>query len=110
MGLTQSSMSHRLRRLREALSDPLLVRGDEGLVPTPCAEAIAGPLAVALRALHAAVALRSGHEPPHVGARDAGPAHPARAGAARRPRRRRTRRRPADLQRHARSRAGACGG
>lgn len=63
MGLTQSSMSHRLRRLREALSDPLLVRGDEGLVPTPRAAAIAGPLAAALRALHAAVAPPSGFDP-----------------------------------------------
>lgn len=56
LGLSQSSMSHRLRRLREALGDPLFVRARGTLVPTPRAEAIAGPLAAALRALHAAVA------------------------------------------------------
>lgn len=56
LGLTQSSMSHRLQRLRDALGDPLLVRTKGSLVPTPRAEAIAGPLAAALRALHAAVA------------------------------------------------------
>lgn len=56
LGLTQSSMSHRLLRLRDALKDPLLVRAGGTLVPTARAEAIAGPLAAALRALRAAVA------------------------------------------------------
>jgi DNA-binding transcriptional LysR family regulator len=34
-GLSQSAMSHTLRRLREQLGDPLLVRGANGLLPTP---------------------------------------------------------------------------
>ncbi|MCE9572464.1 MAG: LysR family transcriptional regulator [Deltaproteobacteria bacterium] len=56
LGLTQSSMSHRLRRLREALGDPLLVPVGGALVPTPRGAAIAAPLASALAALQAAVA------------------------------------------------------
>jgi DNA-binding transcriptional LysR family regulator len=35
VGLTQSAMSHALARLRRLVGDPLLVRGDGGLAPTP---------------------------------------------------------------------------
>jgi DNA-binding transcriptional LysR family regulator len=63
LGITQSSMSHRLSRLREALRDPLFVRSGLGLVPTARAEAIAGPLADALRALEAAVVAPNGFDP-----------------------------------------------
>ncbi len=56
LGITQSSMSHRLARLREALQDPLFTRSSGGLLPTPRAEAVAEPLRDALRALEAAVA------------------------------------------------------
>jgi DNA-binding transcriptional LysR family regulator len=63
LGLGQSSMSHRLRRLREALGDPLFVRARGTLVPTPRAEALAGPLAAALRALRAAVAAPAPFDP-----------------------------------------------
>jgi DNA-binding transcriptional LysR family regulator len=60
LGLTQSAASHALARLRTALGDPLLVRGGRGaMVPTPRAEALAGPLGQALAALAAAV-----HGPP----------------------------------------------
>jgi DNA-binding transcriptional LysR family regulator len=55
LGITQSSMSHRLARLRDALQDPLFVRSAGGLLPTPRAQSIAGPLAEALRALEAVV-------------------------------------------------------
>jgi DNA-binding transcriptional LysR family regulator len=42
LGLTQSAASHALRRLRDLLSDPLLVRGARGvLFPTPLAERLA---------------------------------------------------------------------
>ena len=34
-GVTQSAMSHTLRRLRELFDDPLLVRGRGGMVLTP---------------------------------------------------------------------------
>ncbi|MEH6576817.1 MAG: LysR family transcriptional regulator [Amphritea sp.] len=38
--LSQSAMSHALNRLREQLDDPLLVRTEHGLQPTPRAEAM----------------------------------------------------------------------
>jgi DNA-binding transcriptional LysR family regulator len=63
LGITQSSMSHRLSRLREALHDPLFVRSGAGLVPTARAEAIAGPLGDALRALEGAVVPRERFDP-----------------------------------------------
>jgi len=47
-GLSQPAMSRALGRLRALLDDPLLVRGPEGLVPTPRAQALHEPL---LRAL-----------------------------------------------------------
>jgi DNA-binding transcriptional LysR family regulator len=56
LGITQSSMSHRLARLRETLEDPLFTRSSDGLLPTPRAESVAVPLRDALRALEAAVA------------------------------------------------------
>jgi len=43
-GVSQSAMSHTLRRLRELFDDPLLVRGRGGMVLTPRAEALAMPL------------------------------------------------------------------
>jgi DNA-binding transcriptional LysR family regulator len=56
LGITQSSMSHRLARLREMLQDPLFTRSSGGLLPTPRAESLTEPLREALRALAAAVA------------------------------------------------------
>jgi len=44
VGLTQSALSHALRRLRELLDDPLLVRGQKGMVLTPRGEALVMPL------------------------------------------------------------------
>ncbi|MFT3712018.1 MAG: LysR family transcriptional regulator [Archangium sp.] len=55
VGLSQSSMSHRLRQLRAELGDPLLVPDGRKLVPTPRALALAKPLADALRALQQVV-------------------------------------------------------
>lgn len=56
LGITQSSMSHRLRQLRELLDDPLLVRTTDGLALTPRAAAMAPRLAAALDSLDDAVA------------------------------------------------------
>lgn len=42
--LTQSTVSGMLARLRAALDDPLFVRGQRGILPTPRAEALLGPL------------------------------------------------------------------
>ena len=55
-GVTQSAMSHTLRRLRELFDDPLLVRGRGGMVLTPRAEALAVPLRGGLTSLARAVA------------------------------------------------------
>ena len=56
LGITQSAASHALARLRDALGDPLLVRGPRGaMVPTARAEALAAPLGQALAALAAAI-------------------------------------------------------
>ncbi len=55
-GVTQSAMSHALRRLRELLKDPLLVRGQNGMVLTPRAEALVVPLRSALLTLGRALA------------------------------------------------------
>jgi DNA-binding transcriptional LysR family regulator len=41
---SQPAVSHALRKLREHLGDPLLVRQGRGLVPTPRAQALAEPL------------------------------------------------------------------
>lgn len=53
--VTQSAVSNALARLREALRDPLFVRGPRGLVPTPRALAIAPRLEGALAELTALV-------------------------------------------------------
>ena len=46
--LSQPAVSHSLARLRQLLDDPLLVRGQGGLVLTPRAHELAAPLAEAL--------------------------------------------------------------
>lgn len=50
-GVTQSAMSHTLRRLRDLLGDPLLVRSGRGMVLTPRGEALRAPLRSALAEL-----------------------------------------------------------
>ncbi|MEZ4320744.1 MAG: LysR family transcriptional regulator [Myxococcota bacterium] len=51
LGVVQSSMSHRLARLRERFGDPLLVREGGRMLPTARALELAGPLAESLEAL-----------------------------------------------------------
>jgi DNA-binding transcriptional LysR family regulator len=46
--VTPSAMSHSLSELRELLGDPLLVRSGRGMVLTPRAEALVGPLHILL--------------------------------------------------------------
>lgn len=48
LGLSQPAASHALRRLRETMGDPLLVRVGSGMELTPRAEALRAPLAEAL--------------------------------------------------------------
>jgi len=63
LGVTQSAMSHTLRRLREAFDDPLLVRGGAAMVATPRAQALKTPLRAALRSLADAIAAPDDFEP-----------------------------------------------
>jgi DNA-binding transcriptional LysR family regulator len=49
LGLTQSAVSHALARLRHMLNDELLVRSPDGMLPTPRAERMAGPIHQALQ-------------------------------------------------------------
>jgi DNA-binding transcriptional LysR family regulator len=60
LGLTQPAVSHALRRLRELLGDPLLVRTKRGMTPTPRAielpPAVRDALAAAAAVLQAAPA------------------------------------------------------
>lgn len=55
MDMSQPAMSAALRRLREAIHDPLLVRTTRGMVPTPRAEELAGVVGFHLRGLSAAL-------------------------------------------------------
>jgi len=51
LGVTQSAVSHALRRLRNLLGDPLLVRTRGGMLLTPRAEALVVPLRAGLNTL-----------------------------------------------------------
>jgi DNA-binding transcriptional LysR family regulator len=51
VGLSQPATSSALRRLREILNDPLLVRGTDGYRCTPHAESLRGPVNAAIAAL-----------------------------------------------------------
>ncbi len=55
VGVSQSAMSHQLKRLREHFDDSLFVTSPDGLVPTPRLEALIGPLRAALAGVGAAL-------------------------------------------------------
>ncbi len=55
LNMTQTAISHALTRLRGALGDELFVRTPGGMVPTPFAEQLAGPVREALEGLGAAL-------------------------------------------------------
>ena len=55
VGLSQPGMSNALARLRRLFDDPLLVRQGAALVPTPRAEALAGPVREALELIRGAI-------------------------------------------------------
>lgn len=63
LGLTQSAMSHKLRRLREQLDDPLFISGRHGLTPTPRAQALEAPLRAALYDVTAALKVGAPFDP-----------------------------------------------
>lgn len=55
LGLTQPAVSRGLARLREMYGDALFVRQQRGVVPTPFADALAGPVTSALSILRTTV-------------------------------------------------------
>lgn len=63
LGVTQSAMSHSLRQLRAQLGDRLLVRGPRGMLLTPRAEALRGPLRRGLGELARVVSGQVGWRP-----------------------------------------------
>ncbi len=56
LGLSQPAVSHALGRLRDVFADPLFVRGRGGMLPTPAAAELAGPIRSALRQIEQVVA------------------------------------------------------
>ncbi len=56
LGLTQPAVSGMLTRLRETFDDPLFIRSQRGVLPTPRAEALALPLRQALMDIQALLA------------------------------------------------------
>ena len=56
VGLTQSSVSNALNRLRQVFSDELFIRTPQGMQPTPRAEQLEGPIRFALAHLRDALA------------------------------------------------------
>lgn len=69
MGLSQSSMSETLARLRERLGDPLLVRTRDGMMPTDRAQAMVPAVRTAIEQLRALLAGDGGFEPARAGER-----------------------------------------
>jgi len=63
LALTQSAVSHALKRLRMRVGDPLFVPGKDGLVPTPRAAEIVGPVQAALLQIRNVLRVRSTFEP-----------------------------------------------
>lgn len=53
LGLTQPAVSGMLTRLRDAFGDPLFIRAQRGIVPTPRAQELAAPLREALSGIEA---------------------------------------------------------
>jgi DNA-binding transcriptional LysR family regulator len=63
IGLSQPAMSHALKRLRDLLGDPLLVRTSSGMLPTARAQAMAAPLERALEDIGRVLASPAPFEP-----------------------------------------------
>ncbi len=63
LGLTQPAVSNALARLRGVLGDELFVRTGGGMVPTPFADQLAGPVAEALGLLQAAMNQQRSFDP-----------------------------------------------
>ncbi len=63
LGLTQSSVSHALGRLRDLCKDPLFVRTSAGMLPTPSANAMLAPLEGALAVMQTSIQRTTSFDP-----------------------------------------------
>ena len=66
LGLTQPAVSNALAKLRRVLGDELFVRTPAGMVPTPFAEQLAGPVGEALGLIHGGLNQQAGFDPASV--------------------------------------------
>jgi len=67
VNLSQPAVSHALARLREVFGEPLFERQGRGIVPTPLARSIAGPVRAALAAIEQTLEHASEFEPATTG-------------------------------------------
>lgn len=65
LGMTQSAVSNALKRLRERFNDPLFVRTPEGMVPTPLAQRLIGPIDAGLAQFNQAIDQSQYFHPDH---------------------------------------------
>jgi DNA-binding transcriptional LysR family regulator len=63
LGMSQPALSQALRRLRQDLGDPLFVRTPRGMVLTPLAESIAGPVRETLARIERDIVVRGPFRP-----------------------------------------------
>lgn len=63
LGVTQSALSHALKRLRVMFGDPLLVRGARGMAPTERAMSLMQPVKAILAEIHSIVSTRIVFDP-----------------------------------------------
>ncbi|MEO7241471.1 MAG: LysR family transcriptional regulator [Variovorax sp.] len=61
--MTQSAVSNALKRMRERFDDPLFVRTTDGMMPTPLADGLIGPVEAAIEQLSQAADQRSHFDP-----------------------------------------------
>src|ERR1700735_4905766 len=55
LGLSQPAVSNAVARLRKLMNDPMFLRTTRGMEPTPLAQQLAEPVALALAMIHSAV-------------------------------------------------------
>jgi len=63
LGITQPAVSNALNRLRKLMGDELFLRTSKGMIPTPLAGTLAGPIAEALDAIHHTLNARTTFDP-----------------------------------------------
>ena len=66
LGLTQPAVSNTLAKLRRQFGDDLFVRTPKGMMPTPFAEQLAGPVGEALVLIHGVLNQHTRFDPAHA--------------------------------------------